>query len=169
MKATEGFGWSFVALERAMRNLTDSSLGHPQERVGIALLWINVVNDAFFQVDKSAYSQARNADPGGRAIPGLVTAFNALKHGSALLVSIRDLTGLPGVRVGPREWVPFEVVRASLNQQPNDEAERSYRQYVEGRVYEEPLLAAHNWIRRAENTWGARLLEAAAKEQSGDT
>jgi len=148
-----GFARAAQGLEICIDAL-DSSVAHPQIRVGHALLWTNVLNDAFHRAGGSGYVATRDAHIHGRVLPGLMLAFNALKHGAAICTSIRpDITG-QGWAAGP--WILTQDVNALVrthHKPPSVVQVASYTTAVAGRRLSEPFGDALEWFEQAQNHW----------------
>lgn len=148
-----GFVRAAQGLELCIEAL-NSSVAHPQIRVGHALLWANVLNDAFHRAGGSAYVTMRDTHIHGRVLPGLMLAFNALKHGAAVCTSIRrDIEG-QGWAAGP--WILTQDVEAlirTFGKPPSVIQVESYKSAVSGRLLREPFGDALDWFEQAQNHW----------------
>ena len=70
----------FDALEKALTRVAATS---PPERfapLAETLLWVCILNDAFWKEDEAAYKAARDSDCDGRTIEGLRYARHRLVH-----------------------------------------------------------------------------------------
>ena len=97
MRAWDGF-------ELALSEIDEPRRGHPQIRLGHAILWASVLNDAYWRLGSPKYASVRDADPDGVVIEGIPMARNALLHGAALCAEVRPDVQLPGMTIGPWAW-----------------------------------------------------------------
>lgn len=148
-----GFDRAAQAFEQSIEDFALRPM-RPQVRVGHALLWASVLDEAFSRAGGDAYVEMRNSHSDGRVVPGLSLAFNAVKHGAALCTAVRpEVTGA-GWIAGPWVFTPNvdDLIR-SLDRKPHHTQVTSYSNHVAGWRIVEPFATALEWFEQAINHW----------------
>lgn len=148
-----GIDRAWQGFEAAIEALDLSEL-HPQIRIGHALLWTNVLNDAFYRAGAGDYESARENHPGGQTVWGMVFAFNALKHGAALCYDINGEQTALGSIAGHWIWITdADPLVETLDRIPRRGQVPAYRDHIAGRRLSEPFVLAARWFDEAASRW----------------
>ena len=147
VRAWDGF-------ELALSEIDEPTRGHPQIRLGHAILWASVLNDAYWRLGRTEYVAQRDVDSDGVVIEGLRMARNALLHGAALCAVVRPDVQLPGITIGPWSWTSdVESLVSFLDRASDPKQRESYNTHLAGELLAAPMMRAKRWFDTAEGIW----------------
>jgi len=137
-------------MDKALHRVADSSPDDQFAPLAETLLWVVMINDAFWEENQAAYEAGRSDNSNGRSIEGLRYARHRLVH------DIR-VYGMHGVIYGGAfssgfssafhvhspKWTWRGV--SDLSEAANRDGEDTYKELLEGREVE-PTLQAVNYF-----------------------
>lgn len=158
----ERLQYSFEALDDAEERIGTYEPDNRFAPLAETLLWIDLINTAFYKVDGRAYVARRNVDDAGKTIEGLRYARNRLTHNPMIY-------GMHGIQYEEGDFDASDFDREDFNlgapmwrwrivdDLPPWDKDRTieavYRERLEGKEVEPTLNGAANFLRRYRTGW----------------
>ncbi|HLF42460.1 MAG TPA: hypothetical protein VJA46_02900 [Acidimicrobiia bacterium] len=158
----ERLQYSFEALDDAEKRIGSYEPDNRFAPLAETLLWIDLINTAFYKVDGHVYVSQREVDDAGKTIEGLRYARNRLTH-NPMIYGMHGMQYEEGdfdprdfdhgdFRVGAPMW-RWRIVDDLPPWDRDKTIESVYREHLEGKEVEAALNGAANFLRRYRTGW----------------